>query len=425
MHARRGTRWRTGLAAAMSARFALFVGWRYATSSRGRGYLSFVSAFALGAMAIGVLVLIVVLSVMNGFEGEIRRRMLDVVPHATLAPVGGLQDWRGLYTGVRLPDGASAAPFVEGQALVGFGGAAAPAVIQGLEPAVIQARVGEHLVAGDPGALAPGEFGIVLGQLLARDLGVVPGDRLLLTLPELSITPAGAFPRVKRVTLAAVFRVGGQSDQGLAFLNLADAQTLYRRAGRVDGLRFTLADPTDSSALAALAQAFPGQRIATWQDDAADLLRALRLEKAVVGLLLSVIVAVAAFNVIAALVLMVSEKRAAIGVLRSFGAQRATVAAIFNVQGCALGLTGIAMGGLLGCLLAWQLPALVAGVEDLTGLRIFDPELFFIDRLPSELHWPDVVLVCLGAALLTALATLYPAWRAARLDPVEAIQSAH
>ena len=409
----------------MSARLAAFVGLRYATSNRGRGYLSFVSAFALGAMAIGVLVLILVMSVMNGFEGEIRRRMLDVVPHATLAPVGGLDDWRSFRDSARLPPGVTAVPYVEGQALIGFGGAAAPAVVYGLEPETIAERIAGHVIAGDPGALAPGEFGIVVGQLLARDLGVVPGDRLLLTLPELSITPAGAFPRVKRVTLVGVFRVGGQSDQGLAFVHLADAQALYRRGHRVDGLRFSLPDPTDSDALGAVADAFPGQRVATWQDDAADLLRALRLEKTVVALLLSVIVAVAAFNVIAALVLMVNEKRAAIGVLRGFGAQRATVAAIFNVQGCVLGLTGIALGGVAGCLLAVELPGLVARIEDLTGLRIFDPELFFISRLPSELRWPDVLLVCLGASLLTALATLYPAWRAARLDPVEAIQSVH
>jgi lipoprotein-releasing system permease protein len=414
-----------GVDVALNARFPIFVGLRYATSSRGRGYLSFVSAFALGAMAIGVLVLIVVLSVMNGFEGEIRRRMLEVVPHATLAPVGGIEDWRALRAGARLPAGVAADPYVEGQALVGFGGAAAPAVVYGLEPKVIHDRLAAHLIAGDLEVLAPGEFGIVIGQLLARDLGVVPGDRLLLTLPELSITPAGAFPRVKRVTLAGVFRVGGQSDQGLAFMHLADAQTLYRRGPRVDGLRFTLPDPTDAAALTALAGAFPGQRVATWRDDAADLLRALRLEKAVVGLLLSVIVAVAAFNVIAALVLMVNEKRAAIGVLRSFGARRATVAAIFNVQGCALGLTGIALGAAAGSLLAVELPALVAWMEDLTGLRIFDPELFFISRLPSELRWPDLISVCLGAGLLTVLATLYPAWRAAQLDPVEAIQSAH
>jgi len=409
----------------MSLRFAAFVGLRYATSSRGRGYLSFVSAFALGAMAIGVAVLIVVLSVMNGFDGEIRQRMLDVMPHATLAPPGGVDDWSGLRDGSRLPAGVAATPYVEGQALVGFGAAAVPAILYGLEAEAIRDRLDDHLVAGDLGALAPGEYGLVVGQLLARDLGVVPGDRLLLTLPELSITPAGAFPRVKRVTLTGVFRVGGQSDQGVAFVHLADAQALYRRGHRVDGLRFILPDPTDDRVLAEVVAAFPGWRVVTWQDDAADLLRALRLEKTVVGLLLSVIIAVAAFNVIAALVLMVGEKRPAIGVLRSFGAGRLTIAGIFTVQGCALGLTGILIGGVAGGLLAVNLPELVAWAEDLTGLRIFDPQLFFIHRLPSDLRWPDVLLVCSGAGLLTLLATLYPAWRASRLDPVEAIQSAH
>lgn len=409
----------------LSLRFAAFVGFRYASRSRGRGYLSFVSGFALVAMALGVLVLILVLSVMNGFEREIRQRMLEVVPHAYLAPPGGLRDWRSLRDGARLPAGASAVPYVEGQALIGLRGFSVPAVVHGLEAQVIGERLARHLVAGAIAAPAPGEFGILIGNLLARDLGAVPGDRLVLTLPELSITPAGAFPRLKRVTLSGVFRVGGQSDQGLAFLHLADAQRLFRRGDAVDGLRFTLDDPADPRQLRALAEAFPGHRIRSWQDDAADLLRALRMEKAVVGLLLSVIVAVAAFNVVAALVLMVNEKRAAIGVLRSFGARRATIAAIFNVQGCVLGLSGIGSGALLGVLLAARLPELAAGVEDLTGWRMFDPDLYFINRLPADLQWADVLWVCLGAAVLTLLATLYPAWRAARLDPVEAIQSAH
>lgn len=419
----RGGNWHGG--GALNWRLAAFVGFRYASSSRGRGYLSFVSAFALVAMALGVMVLIVVLSVMNGFEREIRQRMLEVVPHAYLAPPGGVRDWRSLRDGARLPAGAAAVPYVEGQALIGLGGVSVPAVVQGLESPAIAERLALHLVAGEVTAPTPGEFGVLIGSLLARDLGAAPGDRLLLTLPEFSITPAGAFPRVKRVTLTGVFRVGGQSDQGLAFMDLADAQRLFRRGAAVDGLRFTLDDPADPRQLRALAEAFPGYRIRSWQDDAADLLRALRMEKAVVGLLLSVIIAVAAFNVIAALVLMVNEKRAAIGVLRSFGARRGTIAAIFNVQGCVLGLTGVLSGALLGALLAAWLPELVAGAEDLSGWRIFDPNLYFINRLPAQLHWADVLSVCLGAAVLTVLATLYPAWRAARLDPVEAIQSAH
>jgi lipoprotein-releasing system permease protein len=280
-------------------------------------------------------------------------------------------------------------------------------------------------VAGDVQALAPGEFGIVIGQLLARELGVVPGDKLLITLPELSITPAGAFPRVKRVTLMGVYRVGGQLDNGVAFLQLADAQKLFRRGDRVDGLRFTLTDPYRLEGIAALREQYPEYRISTWQEEASDLFHALRMEKTVVGLLLSVIIGVAAFNIVAALVLMVNEKRSAIGVLRSYGASRNTIAAIFNVQGCALGLTGIALGAALGGALALGLADLIAWIEDLFGFRIFDPELYFITRLPSRLQWPDVAWVCTGAGILTLVATLYPAWRAGRLDPVEALQGAH
>lgn len=407
------------------ARLALFVGLRYAFGNRGQGYLSFVSVFSLAAMTLGVTILIVVLSVMNGFDREIKTRMLDVVPQATLSRPEGLADWAALREQLAVRAGMTVAPYVEGQALVGFGRGQAPAVVYGLESAALTERIGPHMVAGAVQALAPGEFSIVIGQLLARELGVVPGDKLLVTLPELSITPAGAFPRVKRVTLVGVYRVGGQLDNGVAFLHLADAQKLFRRGDRVDGLRFTLTDPYRLEGVEALRERYPEYRISTWQEEASDLFHALRMEKTVVGLLLSVIVGVAAFNIVAALVLMVNEKRSAIGVLRSYGATRSTIAAIFNVQGCALGLTGIALGAMLGGALALELADLIAWIEDLFGFRIFDPELYFITRLPSQLQWSDVVWVCAGAGVLTLLATLYPAWRAGRLDPVEALQGAH
>jgi lipoprotein-releasing system permease protein len=411
--------------ALMQTRLALFVGLRYAFGNRGQGYLSFVSVFSLIAMTLGVAILIVVLSVMNGFDREIKNRMLDVLPQATLSLPEGLADWASLRDAIAVETDMVATPYVEGQALLGFGRGLAPTVLYGLEPAALADRIAPHMLAGDLQALAPGEFGIVIGQLLARELGVVPGDKLLITLPELSITPAGAFPRVKRVTLVGAYRVGGQSDNGVAFLHLADAQKLFRRGDRVDGLRLTLPDPYRLEGVAALRERYPAYRVSTWQEEASDLFHALRMEKTVVGLLLSVIVGVAAFNIIAALVLMVNEKRSAIGVLRSYGASRGTIAAIFNVQGCALGLTGIALGAVLGGMLALQLADLIAWIEDLLGFRIFDPELYFITRLPSQLQWPDVVWVCAGASVLTLLATLYPAWRAGRLNPVETLQSAH
>lgn len=406
-------------------RLALFIGLRYAFGSRRQGYLSFVSVFSLAAMTFGVAILIVVLSVMNGFEREIKSRMLDVVPQATLSLPEGVAHWPALRDRIQVGTALAVEPYVEGQALLGFGRGLVPAVVYGLESAALADRIGPHQVAGDVQALAPGEFGIVIGQLLARELAVVPGDKLLVTLPELSITPAGAFPRVKRVTLVGVYRVGGQLDNGVAFLQLADAQKLFRRGDRVDGLRFTLTDPYRLEGIEALRERYPEYRISTWQEEASDLFHALRMEKTVVGLLLSVIIGVAAFNIVAALVLMVNEKRSAIGVLRSYGASRSAIAAIFNVQGCALGLTGIVLGAVLGGALALGLADLIAWIEDLFGFRIFDPELYFITRLPSRLQWPDVAWVCMGAGILTLVATLYPAWRAGRLDPVEALQGAH
>lgn len=417
----------------MISNLPLFVGLRYAFSNRRDGFLSFVSLFSLGAMALGVTVLIVVLSVMNGFDREIKDRMLDILPHATITRPEGLQDWqqiRDQLTSQSPADSTTtspyASPFVDGQGLVAFDGRYQPLSLQGVELEDAHTMLDAHLIAGDLDTLGHRRFGVVLGQMLARNLGVVPGDKVLITLPELNITPAGAFPRVKRMTLVGVFQVGGQVDSHVAFMHLPDAQTLFRTGTYVDGLRLWFDDPYTLSGIEDIRSKLDkGFVLSTWQQDASDLFNALRLEKTMVGILLSVIIGVAAFNIIAALVLMVNEKRSDIAVLRSYGASPVTIARIFRVQGCVLGLAGIALGVVLGCLLAINIGAVVAGLETLFNFNVFDPSLFFISQLPSRLQWQDVTWVVSISLLLTLVATSYPAWQASRVNPAEALQSEH
>ena len=415
----------------MMSTLSWFVGLRYAFSNRREGFLSFVSLFSLGAMTLGVTVLIVVLSVMNGFDREIKDRMLDILPHATITQPEGLESWQDIHNqliSLRVSDSVSpyASPFVDGQGLVAFNGRSQALSLQGVLQKDAYTMLDKHLIAGDIKALSENRFGLVLGQLLARNLGVVPGDKILITLPELNITPAGVFPRVKRMTVVGVFQVGGQVDSHVAFMHLPDAQTLFRMGTRVDGLRLWFDDPYTLPGIDEIRSKLDQKLLlSTWQQDASDLFQALKLEKIMVGLLLSVIIGVAAFNIVAALVLMVNEKRADIAVLSSYGARPMTIARIFRVQGCVLGVVGIALGIAFGCLLAVNIGTLVAGLESLFGFNMFDPGLFFIAELPSRLLWQDVALVGAVALILTLIATAYPARRASQINPAEVLQSQH
>ena len=415
----------------MMSTLSWFVGLRYAFSNRREGFLSFVSLFSLGAMTLGVTVLIVVLSVMNGFDREIKDRMLDILPHATITQPEGLESWQDIHNQLispRVSDSVSpyASPFVHGQGLVAFNGRSQALSLQGVLQKDAYTMLDKHLIAGDIKALSENRFGLILGQLLARNLGVVPGDKILITLPELNITPAGVFPRVKRMTVVGVFQVGGQVDSHVAFMHLPDAQTLFRMGTRVDGLRLWFDDPYTLPGIDEIRSKLDQKLLlSTWQQDASDLFQALKLEKIMVGLLLSVIIGVAAFNIVAALVLMVNEKRADIAVLSSYGARPVTIARIFRVQGCVLGVVGIAFGIAFGCLLAVNIGTLVAGLESLFGFNMFDPGLFFIAELPSRLLWQDVALVGAVALILTLIATAYPARRASQINPAEVLQSQH
>ncbi|MFA5548609.1 MAG: lipoprotein-releasing ABC transporter permease subunit [Porticoccaceae bacterium] len=408
----------------------LFIGLRYVRSKQSEGFFSIVSGLSFGAMTLGVMALIIVLSVMNGFDREIKTRILNVVPHLTIEHPMPLAGWRETLAPVLdHPDVVAASPYVEAQGMLSTGDGFEGASIQGLDPAnaATLALLADSLVAGSLDGLGPGEYGVVLGSLLARSLKVMTGDSVLLTLPEMTVTPVGVFPRVKRLRVVGVFEVGAQVDGGIAFIHLVDAQRLLRTGDAIQGVRLGLADPfAVERVLAELAPGLPeGARASSWQQSLRALFDAIKMEKLVVGVLLAVIIMVAAFNIVASLVLMVADKRKDIAVLRAMGATSATVTGIFRVQGAAVGLSGVLLGTVAGCLLAWQLGAIVAFFEGLLGVAVFDPEIYFISELPSDLQWPDVAIVAGLGVIISLLATLYPAWRAGQVSPAEVLRYEH
>lgn len=420
----------------MKANLPLFIGLRYIRSKRSNGFVSFVSFLSFIAMALGVMALIVVLSVMNGFDREIKQRILNVVPHITVTKERGIQKWVELGGALKSVDGVKEyAPFVEGYGLLSSSSLSQGVLIQGIDP-VQEAGVSpinEQMIVGNIEHLEPGHYGIVLGNLLARSLGVIVGDTVILSLPELNVTPAGIFPRFKRFTVRGVFQVGAQVDNGLAFVHYQDAQKLYRLGTRVNGVKLNIDDPLNADDLVPFLKQSPfftqptndAPQIKTWAAEMSSLFQAIKMEKNVVGVLLAAIVAVAAFNIVASLVLMVADKRRDIAVLRTLGSQSNTVSAIFMVQGITVGLLGVVTGAILGCLLAVFIGDIVSWLEVHAGFQVFDPNVYFISQLPSQLLWIDVLVVSFLGMILSILATIYPARRAGQVLPAEALRYDH
>lgn len=414
----------------MSHSLPFFIGLRYVRSKQSEGFFSIVSGFSFGAMVLGIMALIIVLSVMNGFDREIKSRILNVVPHITLSDTAEAGVWERAVTDIRRHSAVTGAvPYAEGQGMLSTGDNLTGVSLQGVNPAADPALgiLEDHMLAGSIHRLAAGDYGVVLGSLLARRLNVMTGDTLMVTLPDLTVTPVGAFPRVKRLTVVGVYEVGAQVDTGIAFLHLTDLQKLLRLGDRVQGVRVTVDNPFAARevATALAADAPEGASVRSWQETLGSLFQAIQMEKIVVGLLLAVIVAVAAFNIVASLVLMVADKRKDIAVLRAMGATGKTITAIFRVQGAAVGLSGVAVGTVLGCLTAWQLGAIVATLENWTGLRLFDPDIYFISMLPTDVQWPDVAIISGMGVVISLLATLYPARRAAMISPAEVLRYDH
>ncbi|GAB2900857.1 lipoprotein-releasing ABC transporter permease subunit [Microbulbifer echini] len=405
----------------------LYIGLRYVAARRRQQFISFINGFSLVGMALGVLALIVVTSVMNGFDRELKTRILSVVPHGFVERDGGLKEWQGVAQELeQQPHVEAASPFVKGFALLSAYGDSHGVEFQGVDPEALRnvSKVGENMVMGNLDELQPRSYRIVLGRILAQQLNVLPGESVILTLPEVAITPAGIFPRTKRFTVAGIFSVGAQVDQSVALMNIEDAARLMRMSGKVQGLQLRFDDMDNALGrvapyAAALGEGFSGE---DWSHSQGSLFQAVKMEKTVVTLMLMIIVAVAAFNIVSALVLMVADKRSDIAVLRTLGLTSRQIMAVFVVQGSAIGLIGAFSGALLGILIALNLTEMVSWIENLLGAKIFDPRVFFVSYLPSEFRMGDALVVLSAAAGMSLLATLLPAWRAAQIEPAEALR---
>ncbi len=406
---------------------SVFIGLRYIRAKRRNGFISFVSLFAFLGIAIGVFALILVLSVMNGFDDELKKRILRVVPHGYLNAEKGIANWPELEQQIQSSDGLlGAAPFIEGNGLISFAGNARGVSILGVntEQEATVSVVGDFMVTGAMEELDTNGYNVVLGRLVASYLDVLPGDKVTLTLPQVTVTPAGIFPRSRQFTVVGVFEVGAQLDQTLAIISINKAQKLFRRGDRVDGLRLKFDNIYQSqNYLMEMEKTLPPEIVTKdWRETQRNLFEAIKMEKTVVGFLLGIIIAIAAFNIVTTLIMMIAEKRSDIAVLRTMGMTRGHIVGIFMVQGIMLGLMGVALGAVLGVIGAISLSDLVAWLEQFLGVQVFDPNVYFVAHLPSLWKLEDTVWICSGAVIISFLATLYPSYRASQIEPAEALR---
>jgi len=405
----------------------IIIGCRYISSKRSSRHISFISLVSFAAMSLGVMVLIVVLSVMNGFDHEIKKRILNILPHASIVSDIGITDWKLIGDKLLKIDGIeSYTPLVEGYGLLSSSSLSQGVLLQGISPLYEDnvSSISKHLIKGEIGDLKSGEFGIFIGSILADSLDVTFGDSVVLSLPKLNITPIGVFPRYKRFYIKGIYRVGAQVDSGLAFIHYEDAQKLFQLGTGVNGVKLKVKDPFGIESLVPYIKSSvgPSFNIKTWASEMTSLFSAIKMEKRIVALLLSVIIAIAGFNIIACLVLMVSNKRRDIAVLRTLGAKASMIATIFMIQGFVLGFLGIITGSILGCFLALNIGEIVSWVELKSGFHIFDPSIFFIVKIPSVLVLEDVLIICFFSLMLSILASIYPSYQASKISPAEALR---
>ncbi|KAF1030391.1 MAG: Lipoprotein-releasing system transmembrane protein LolE [Pseudomonas sp.] len=406
-----------------------FIGTRYTRAKRRNHFVSFISLTSIIGLALGVVVMIVVLSVMNGFDHEMRTRVLGMVPHATIESGDPISDWQSLAAKVQQnPKVVAVAPFTQMQGLLTNNGKVQKILLNAIDP--VQERkvsiIDNFMQQGKLDDLTPGSFGIVIGDKAANKLGVGLGDKLTFVAPEVTVTPAGMFPRMKRFTVVGIFHVGaGEIDGYLGVTNLTDLARLHRwQPDQVQGLRLKFSDLFDAPRGAwEIAQHLGDNYYARdWTRTHGNLYQAIRMEKAMIGLLLLLIVAVAAFNIISTLVMVVNDKKGDIAILRTLGATPGQIMAIFMVQGTVIGVVGTFIGTVVGILAALNVSAAIAGLETLIGHKFLNSDVYFIDYLPSQVQSQDVLMVGAAALVLSFLATLYPAWRAARTQPAQALR---
>lgn len=409
---------------------------RYSLPYLNRGLTGFLSFISLAGLALAVFALVLVISVMNGFERELQSRMLALLPHATVDLPGGHQQWGSVQQDLaNQPGVVASAPYIEGQVLLTANGNLASVALVGIDVGQ-EAGVSSlpaHMLAGDLHRLADTRYQIVLGRYLARQLGLSIGDKLNIILPRVQITPMGPVTRQRQFTVAGVFEVGAELDQTLALTDLSSANKLFAGAATVDGLRLAVDNQYAAASITELAIAtlsakglLPADTSwSDWREKNATLYSAVVMEKIMIFVLLMAVVAVASFNVISIVLLTVTDKKTDIAVLRTMGASAQQIMQLFMLQGALIGTAGTVVGALLGMAVAPNIGAMLLFVERQTGWQLFDPSVYFIPYLPSLLRWQDVLLVVVAGISISLMVTLFPAMRAAKINPVVALASAH
>lgn len=409
---------------------AIFIGLRYTRAKRRNHFISFISLMSMLGIALGILVLITVLSVMNGFDQEIKKRVFSMVPPITVASsLNALANWQEVSADLqKMPMITGVAPYINGQVMITSSGFVQPAMLTGIYPED-QGKVSnlaDKMVQGKLTDLKPNQFGIILGEELANRLNALVGDKITVMIPQATLSPAGVIPRFKRFTITGIFKAGSGFgfDAGLAFINLEDAQKLFQLGSTVTALYLNVNDvyaaPKISEQLAE--RLGPTARVMNWTQQFGEYFHAVSLEKTMMFFILLLIIAVAVFNLVCTLVMVVNEKEADIAILRTFGATPKMIMSIFIVQGAIVGVVGTLLGVIGGVALATNVTTVVNWIEHIFHVQFLSSSVYFVNYLPSELEWGDVMRISFAALSLSLLATLYPAWRASRTEPVEALR---
>ncbi len=409
--------------------YELFIGLRYTRAKRRTHFISFISGVSMLGIALGIAALITVMSVMNGFEKEIRARILGAAAHVQMmGGDAGVADWEGLArVATAHPEVTASAPFVQAQGLLSTGSSVRGVYVRGVVPELEDkvADFSKHMVAGSLEALKPGGFGIVIGVGIARALQLRVGDRVTLISPQGQVTPAGLMPRLKQFTVVGIFSLDhNEYDSALALARMEDAQLLYRMEDKVSGVRAKVREVDAAPRIGReLAAGLPRETFVTdWTQQNVNYFRAIQIEKRMMFIILTLIIAVAAFNLVSTLVMVVTDKHPDIAILRTLGASPGSVMKIFVVQGAVIGIVGTLLGVGIGVLMALNIDTVVPAVERAFGFHILSREVYYISELPSDLHWRDVWSVATVSLVLAFIATLYPSWRAARVNPAEALR---
>lgn len=409
----------------------LYIGLRYIRAKRRNHFISFISMASILGIALGVLVLITVLSVMNGFDSEIKKRIFGLTPQVTITSPDEslLIPWKSLGEKLnKLPDVQAFAPFVNGQGMLTQGDATRPVIVQGIVPEFEMGitDLKDHFTQGSFDALKPGEFGIILGEDMATHLGLSLGDKINLLTAQGMISPAGLLPTTKRFTLVGVFHVGGgfNLDSTMAYIHLKDAQVVYEKGEAITGIHLRIKGLYDAIKVSYAADQLlgPNYLVSNWTEEYGAYFHAIRMEKTIMFALLLFIVAVAVFNLVSTLVMVVTDKRAEIAILKTLGATPDTIMSTFIVQGTFIGIMGVLLGIIGGIALSLNITQIVRKIEQWFNTQFVPSSLYYTDFLPSKLIWADVLTVCVSAFVLTLLATLYPAWQASKIQPAEALR---